>query len=179
MTSALQTASSNLPQRKKGMPEWGPQYLEALEQAHGAKMKAAKLIGLSYSAVHKAGLSHPDLADAIRRARARWDDQHLAELEDISMTAAIKKGNVTERIFNLKQLDPSRYRDHAQPTPPTINIVMGFTIPPDTSSTDDELDDLELPDTARVIDVGEEVKPTRSRRRRPPDNVLSREDLDV
>ena len=166
----------------KNLPAWGLEYLEALEKTRGAKKKAAELIGLSYSAVHKAGLSHPDLDDAIRQIRALYDDQNLDELGNLSMLQAMKPGNITERIFNLKALDPSRYRDHAQPTTPVINIVMGFTIPdvPETSGQvmDDEPDDLELPTYATVIDA-EEVKPTRNIRRRPPDDILEDGDVDI
>ena len=166
----------------KSLPIWGLEYLEALEKTGGAKKKAAELIGLSYSAVHKAGLSHPDLDDAIRRIRARWDDQHLAELEGLSMSQALKPGNITERIFNMKALDPSRYRDHAQPTTPTINIVMGFTIPnvPEGQVMEDEPDDLESPTYAMLIDADvEESKPTRMMRRRPPDDILEDGDVDI
>ncbi len=35
MTGEIQLFNSNLPQPKKGMPEWGPAFLEALEQTRG------------------------------------------------------------------------------------------------------------------------------------------------
>ena len=96
------------------------------------------------------------------------------------MSQALKPGNITERIFNLKALDPSKYRDHATPTTPVINIVMGFSIPdvPEGQVMDDEPDELELPTYAIVVDA-EEGKPTRSRRRRPPDNILGDDDVDI
>lgn len=178
MSSDLQPASSDIYQPKKRMPNWGPEYLEALHKCAGAKIKAAKLIGLSYSAVYKATLSYPELGDAIDKARAEWDSKNLAALEEVSMRQAMKPGGTIERIFNLKSLNPSNYRDHAQPTTPTINIVMGFTIPDGRSSIGNEPNDYELPATARVIDA-EDVKPTRSIRRRPSDDILGDDDVDI
>ena len=182
MSNNIQPASSDLYHPKKGMPEWGPRYLEALEQAQGAKVRAAELIGKNYKSVYNAGQKHPEFFEAIRKIRARWDDQNQAELESISMNQAKKAGNTVERFFQLKALDPSRYRDHSQPTTPTINIVMGFHIPdvPETSGQvmDDEPDELELPTYAIVVDA-EEGKPTRSKRRRPTDDVLGDEDVNI
>ena len=121
MSEALQT--------EKGMPEWGPEYLIALDKAEGYLAKAAKMIGKSYSTTYKARLASNDFFNAVEKMKAEWDSRHLAELEEISMTQAKKPGNVTERIFNMKSLAPHKYRDkHIETKVGKITIVYGFQI---------------------------------------------------
>ena len=112
------------------MPEWAPDYLEALNQAKGVLTKAAELIGKDYSTTYKAGLNYPYFAKAVDVLKAEWDSRHLAELEDISMQQAKKPGNVTERLFTMKALAPEKYRDlRTVPGPGNIKIVLGYQIP--------------------------------------------------
>ena len=146
MTKEIQSASPNLPQPKKGMPDWAPDYLEALNQAEGVKTKVAELINLSYSTVYKATLSYPDFARAVDEIKAERDSQNLAELEEISMIQAKKPSNVTERLFNMKALTHEKYRDlRTVPGPGNINIVLGYHIP-DTPRTN-------IPVDAKIIDA--------------------------
>jgi len=178
MTSAIQPASSNVPKPKRGMPKWGPQYLEALHRCSGVKTRAAVLIGLSYSAVYRAALSYTEFGDAVDKVKALWDDKNLAALEEVSMIQAMKPGNITERIFNLKALNPNKYREKVVPGPGKLNIVFGFTIPGGPSDRARDDDRHEIAANATVIDA-EEVRPTPARRRRPPDDILGDDDVDI
>ena len=115
---------------EKGMPVWATEYLIALDKAEGYLAKAAKMIGKSYSTTYKARLANADFFNVVEKMKAEWDSRHLAELEEISMTQAKKPGNVTERIFNMKALNPAKYRDktmHSN-TGGKITIVYGFEI---------------------------------------------------
>lgn len=47
-TEEIQPATTDLPQPKKGMPKWAPDYLDALNQREGFKNKAGELIGQDY-----------------------------------------------------------------------------------------------------------------------------------
>ena len=168
-------------------PLWALDYLEArlVCRTDGA---ASNKLGLTFEAVYAQRLKHPDFEEAVQRVRQAADAQIVSKIEDKTLARAIKSDpddrmSAPLGMFHLKARD-HRYRDHAEPSAPTINIVMGFTIPdvPEGQVMDAELDDepdhFELPANARVIDA-EEVKPTLSRRRRPPKDVLSEDDLDV
>ena len=72
--------SETLP-AKKGMPDWGPEYLIALDKAEGHLAKAAKMIGKSYSTTYKARMAESGLFfNAVAKITAEWDSRHLAEL---------------------------------------------------------------------------------------------------
>ncbi len=129
MTKEIQPDSPSLPQPKKGMLEWAPDYLEALKKAKGVLYAAAKLVNLSYSAVYKSRLAYPDFDKAVAEINAGQDSFDLAMLEEISLTQAMKPGNVTERIFRMKTYDP-KYRDlRTVPGLGNIKITLGYHIP--------------------------------------------------
>ena len=169
MSHEIQPASSNLPQQKKVMPNWGLDYLAALNRAEGGLTLAAELIGKDYSTTFKGRLNYPELGEAVDELKREWDSHNLEILESISIQQAMKPGNMTERFFNMKALD-SKYRDHAIPTPPTINIVVGFTIGKDTPSF-----------AGPVTEIPAQVVGTKklSKRGRKASDVLTDEDLDV
>ncbi len=111
MTKEIQPSNPNLPQPKKGMPEWGPDYLEALKKAKGVLHVAAKLVSLTYSAVYKARRVYPELDKAVDEIKAEQDSLDLAMLEDVSINQAMKPGCSVERFFQLKALNPAKYRE--------------------------------------------------------------------
>ncbi len=117
MTKEIQPVSPNLPRPKKGMPEWATDYLEALNKTEGVLTKAAELIGKDYSTTYKARLNFPDFAKAVDEIKAEWDSKHLALLDEVSLTQAMKPGCVTARIFRMKAYDPKvpRFEDCARP----------------------------------------------------------------
>lgn len=128
MSHEIQPASSNLPQQKKVMPNWGLDYLAALNRAEGGLTIAAELIGKDYSTTFKARRNYPELGKAVDEIKREWDSHNLAELEEISLEQAKKPGNVIERIFRMKAYDPGKYREKAIAGPGNINIVFGFHI---------------------------------------------------
>ena len=167
MTKEIQPVSPSLPQPKKGMPEWGPDYLEALKKAKGVLYVAAKLVSLTYSAVYKARRVYPELDKAIDEIKAEQDSLALAKLEDISLTQAMKTGCVTERIFRMKAYD-HKYREKTIQGPGNINIVMGYQIPPTPGRN--------FPVGAKIIDAEvEEGAVTRL----GVSDILTEDDLDI
>ena len=173
MTEAIQPTGSNLPERKKGLPPWGGDYLVALERAQGTKTKAAEIIGKDYSTVYKSMQTYLDFARAVDNLKAYWDSKNLDELESISMIQAKKPGCVTERFFNMKAIAPDRYRDRSVGGQVTaISIVLGVAVPkaPDFSQA-------VLPPT-QEIPAEVTVVSTNSRSRPAGDEILSDEDLD-
>ena len=109
---------------------------------------AAKLVSLTYSAVYKARRVYPELDKAIDEIKAEQDSPAHAKLEDISLTQAVKPGNVTERIFRMKAYDP-KYRDlRIIPGPSNISIIFGLRIP--------ESPGRNIPLNVKVTDAGVE-----------------------
>lgn len=151
MTDAIQS----LPQERMAvpMPDWGGDYLEALDKAQGSHSKAARILGKSYDQIYRARQKCERLAREIEEIKERWRSFHLAELEDVSMAQAMKPGCTTERIFRMKQLDPS-YRDRQQGLQiGGITVNWGFTmsgatkemeIPAKVLATNDILSDADL-----------------------------------
>ncbi len=155
----------SLPQERMAvpMPEWGPAYLAALDEAQGSYVGAAKLMGKSYDQVYYARQKCEILAREVEQIKAKWDSHHLALLEDVSLAQAMKPGCFPERAFRMKRFDPS-YRDRQQGLQVGgINIVFGFTM----SGRDEQK--MEIP--AKVL-------PTNGRNRQADSDILSDEDLD-
>lgn len=175
MNDQIQPISPNIPQPKKGMPRWAPDYLKALEQTQGALTAAAKLVSLTYSAVYKARRAYPDFDKAVAEIKAEWDSKHLDELEEISIIQAKKPGCMTERFFNMKALNPSRYRDTRQLALQSgpINIILGFTPPRHRAGTEmDEFKEIE-------VDAEVQIPSRASRGRHSGVDILDDVDLDI
>ncbi len=108
------------------MPDWGAAYLNALDQNEGFHGKSVEVLGLSWNQVYYARTKCDEFSKAVEEVRDRWRSNHLDKLENISMTQAMKPGCVTERLFRMKQLDPT-YRDKQGGTGPGgIRIILGF-----------------------------------------------------
>ena len=152
------------------MPEWAPDYLGALSRAEGVLTRATQLIGKDYSTTYKARLAYPDFAKAVDEIRGESDSRHFSELENISIIQAMKPGNITKRIINLKALNPGKYREKktAQFNAP-IHITFGFQMPEITcmqpSDSDVEIQDAEFQETRK--------------KRRLSGDTLSEDDLDI
>jgi len=174
MDDQIQSISPNIPQPKKGMPKWASAYLEALEQTQGVLTAAAKLINLTYSAVYKARRAYPDFDNVVTEIKAEWDSKHLDELEEISIVQAKKPGCMTERFFNMKALNPSKYRDTRQQGLQVgpVNILIGFTPPRHRGGMDESK---EITADAAV----QEIPSRASRGRNSEANILSEDDVDL
>lgn len=169
--------SETLP-AKNGMPEWGPEYLIALDKAEGHLLKASKMIGKSYSTTYKARMAESGLFfNAVAKITDQWDSRHLAELEEVSMTQAKKPGNITERLFNMKALNPGKYREKATPMSPVINITVGYQMGPDQPRFGRVVDPDNEHDFSQQVDY--EVIEETPVARVIPDNVLSAGDIDI
>ncbi len=121
--STLETLrkNENLP-----MPDWGKSYLAALDQNEGYHGKSVKVMGLSWSQVFLAKQKCEQFARVVEEIREKWRGSHLDQLENISMEQAKKPGCITERIFRMKQLDPT-YRDkQGVAGSGGIRVVFGF-----------------------------------------------------
>ena len=164
-------------------PNWALDYLEArlVCRTDGA---ASNKIGLTFEAVYAQRLKHADFDAAVQKVRQAADARIVSGIEDKTLARALKSDpddrmSATLGLAHLKARD-HRYRDHAAPQAPTINIVMGFTIPdvPEgqvlEAEFDDEPDDFELPANAKVIDVEEGVGT-----RPGVSDILTEDDLDI
>ena len=110
------------------MPDWGEEYLEALDNSQGSHPKAIKIHDKSYYQIYSARRKCERFAMAVEEIRSRWDSYHLLLLEDVSLKEALKPKNFHERQFRMKKYDPS-YRDRgAQPNIGGLTIVFGFSM---------------------------------------------------
>ena len=154
------------------MPKWAPAYLKALPKVEGVLTAAAKLVNLTYSAVYKARRAYPDFDKVVTEIKAEWDSKHLDELEEISIVQAKKPGCMTERFFNMKALNPSKYREKQQALQVApVNILIGFTPPKHIGM-----------DKSKEIKADAEVQeiPSRaSRGRNSGADILSEDDIDL
>ncbi len=175
MSTDIQPASSNLPQQKQGMPDWGAEYLKALQKAEGALVKAARMIGINYPTTYKGRLRYPDLDKAVIEIKAEWDSKHLAMLEEVSLTQALKPGCFPERAFRMKAHD-DRYKDKHISGPGSINIILGFSI-----GGNGRPKTLEISPAGREITDAEveEESPKPKKGRRASIDVLTEDELDV
>ncbi len=175
MTGVNQPISPHIPQPKKGMPEWGPGYLEALHECRGRALDAAKAMDMHHSTVYKARQKFPDFDKAYQEIKGIWDDIVLEELEARSLDEAMNK-SVVERIFHQKARNPSKYRDKQQPLQVggNLTLILGFT-PPDPpmmrTSKSDKKPLMEI-----TADVLEE---STNKRGRKGSDILTDDDLDV
>ena len=116
---------------KKGLPEWGDEYLRAIEECEGNLVAATEMIGKSFTTTYKAKRDYPALAQAIQGIKARFEDYFLNALEHISLQRAMDPtGNPTERIFQLNALDSPKYRPKPGGNQLTsIHITYGVSVP--------------------------------------------------
>ena len=163
------------------MPEWGPGYLEALDECRGRALDAAKAMGMDHSTVYKARQKYPELDHAYQDSKALWDDIVMEGLEAKSIDEAMNK-SVVERIFHQKARNPSKYREKAISLGPQhINITFGFPFPalPKVPHFKDEAGtDSGMEIQAEDAEVNELSSNTR-KRRHPPEDILSADDLDI
>ena len=110
-------------------PQWANAFLEQLVDNNGFITRSAEATGVARSTVWAAGQRFPMFAAQIEQVRDYWRDVHLDQLEALSISQAMKPGNITERILQLKQHSP-RYRDRGKNEEPTkINVTVGINIP--------------------------------------------------
>lgn len=86
---------------------------------------------ISYQSAKHAMRTIPDFNRVAQFLRQMGDEMRLGHLEDISRTQAEEPKNVAERMFQLKALDPSRYRDVYKGPMPNIEINIHSVPPPE------------------------------------------------
>lgn len=110
-------------------PPWANNFLDKLLDNGGFISKAATAADMVRSTVWAAQQRLPAFAEQVEKIKEYWRDIHLDELEALSITQALKPGNITERILQLKQHSP-RYRDRGKNEEPTkIHVTVGINIP--------------------------------------------------
>ena len=162
------------------MPEWGPGYLEALDECRGRALDAAKAMNMSHSTVYKARQNYPELDKAYHDIKTLWDDIVLEALEAKSIDEAMNK-SVVERIFHQKARNPNKYRDRPVAQIGNLTITFGFDVTPIDKNGKklaygpEEVESAEIPADVEILDT----PPTNRKRRRPREDILSEEDLDI
>ena len=79
---------------------------------HGFPSIAANKMGFYYyGSVQYAMKKDPQFAQAVDVLRKSFNQERLDGLEKLSYEQAAEPKNTTERIFQLKSLDPHKYRD--------------------------------------------------------------------
>ena len=154
------------------MPPWGPGYLEALSECRGRALDAAKAMNMSHSTVWKSRQKYPEFEKAYQEIKGVWNDAVLEGLEARSIDEAMNK-SVADRIFQLKALNPPKYREKQQllQVGGNINIILGYEPPRPPAIERDKKYSEEITANAEVL-----KKSTGSRK---ASDVLTDDDLDV
>jgi hypothetical protein len=119
---------------KKLFGDMKEQYLQYLGDCGGYITLAAKNMGFVHSTVNYAMKSDFLFEQAVRAIKDYHMEERLDTLEDLSVNQAKKAGCTTERIFQLKALNPHKYRDRAPQQATQINLIVSGTNPKDRLS---------------------------------------------
>jgi len=110
------------------------QYLQYLGDCGGYITLAAKNMGFNYISVNRAMKGDALFEQAVRAIKDYKMEERLDTLEELSINQAKKAGCTTERIFQLKALNPHKYRDRAPQQATQINLMVSGTSPKDRLS---------------------------------------------
>jgi hypothetical protein len=90
-------------------------------------------MGFYYGSVQYAMKNDPQFAQAVDVLRKSFNQERLDGLEKLSYEQASESKNTTERIFQLKSLDPHKYRDRMHNTNTQVNVMVAGITPKDRS----------------------------------------------
>ena len=110
------------------------EFLSYLVANNGFISHAAKEMGFFPALVRFAMKGDPAFAQAVQSIREGFVAERLDGLEKTSFEQAAKPGNVTERIFQLKAHDPTKYRDRVNQQNTQVNVVVSGTSPKDRAA---------------------------------------------
>lgn len=107
------------------------QFLHQLVACDGFITVAAKEMGYFHGSVRFAMTSDPAFSQAVKAIQKGFLTERLDALEKLSYTQALKPGNTTERIFQLKAHDPDKYRERQRQQNTQVNVTISGTSPKD------------------------------------------------
>lgn len=107
------------------------EFIKLLVEHNGFITSAAKELGYFPASVRFAMKGDPAFSQAVKAIQEGFVTERLDALEKLSYTQALKPGNVTERIFQLKAHDPGKYRDRVNQQNTQINVSVSGTSPKD------------------------------------------------
>ncbi len=106
-------------------------FLKTMVDCHGFPSIAANKMGYYYGSVQYAMKKDPQFAQAVDVLRKSFNQERLDGLEKLSYEQAAEPKNTTERIFQLKSLDPHKYRDRMQANNTQVNVMVAGITPKD------------------------------------------------
>lgn len=107
------------------------EYLQHLGDCGGYITLAAKNMGFTHTSVGYAMKTDALFEQAVRAIQDYHQQERLDSLEELSVNQAKKAGCTTERIFQLKALNPHKYRDRSPQQATQINLMVSGTNPKD------------------------------------------------
>ena len=108
-------------------------FLKTMVECHGFPSIAANKMGFYYGSVQYAMKNDPQFAQAVDVLRKSFNQERLDGLEKLSYEQASEAKNTAERIFQLKSLDPHKYRDRMHNTNTQVNVMVAGITPKDRS----------------------------------------------
>ena len=106
-------------------------FLKTMVDCHGFPSIAANKMGYYYGSVQYAMKNDPQFAQAVDVLRKSFNQERLDGLEKLSYEQASEGKNTAERIFQLKALDPHKYRDRMQNNNTQVNVMVAGITPKD------------------------------------------------
>ena len=107
------------------------QFLHQLVACNGFITTAAQEMGYFHGSVRLAMQSDPAFSQAVKAIQNGFLTERLDALEKLSYTQALKAGNITERIFQLKAHAPEKYRERQRQQNTQVNVMISGTSPKD------------------------------------------------
>ena len=106
-------------------------FLKTMVDCHGFPSIAANKMGFYYGSIQYAMKNDPLFAQAVDVLRKSFNQERLDGLEKLSYEQASEGKNTAERIFQLKALDPQKYRDRMHNTNTQVNVMVAGITPKD------------------------------------------------
>jgi len=106
-------------------------FLKTMVECHGFPSIAANKMGYYYGSIQYAMKNDPQFAQAVDVLRKSFNQERLDGLEKLSYEQASEGKNTAERIFQLKALDPHKYRDRMQNNNTQVNVMVAGITPKD------------------------------------------------
>lgn len=117
--------------KTKKFPTKKKQFLHQLVACDGFISVAAREMGYYHNSVRFAMIQDPAFSQAVKAIQKGFLAERLDSLEKLSFTQALKPGNTTERIFQLKAHAPDKYRERQRQQNTQVNVTVSGTSPKD------------------------------------------------
>lgn len=113
--------------RSKLPPSKYTEFLDVLNKHKGNLNMACKEYDLHLQAVRNIMTQEPMLSHAINQIKEYHKQKSLEELENVSLENAKIPRNFSERAFQLKAMDPGKYRERTQQQNTQVNVMVAGT----------------------------------------------------